>query len=70
MLNLVSKKVKLGLVALSTLGSSSVFAIDDAAVTAAFAAGETSVLGGTTGLILLVAAMIGVGIIISLMKKA
>lgn len=55
--------------AVAALGASAAHAIDDAAITAAQGAAETSVDLTSTGLIQIVAIIVGVGIVISLLKK-
>lgn len=63
-----SRAFKVG-VAVAALAASAAHAIDDAAITAAQTAAETSVDLTSTGLIQIVAIIVGVGIVISLLKK-
>lgn len=63
-----SRAVKVG-VAVAALATSAAHAIDDATINAAQTAAESSVELTTTGLIQIVAIIVGVGIVISLLKK-
>ena len=63
-----SRAVKVG-VAVAAMGAASSHAIDDAAITAAQTAAETSVDLTTTGMIQIVAVVVGVGLIVSLLKR-
>lgn len=67
-----SKGVKFGAAVAATgaaLASSFANAIDDAAITAAQTSAETSVELTTTGMIQIVAVIVGVGLVVSLLKR-
>lgn len=63
-----SKAVKVG-VAVAAMAASAAHAIDDAAITAAQTAAETSVQLTSTGMIQIVAVIVGVGLVVSLLKR-
>ncbi len=63
-----SRAVKVG-VAVAALAASAAHAIDDAAITAAQTSAETSVDLTSTGMIQIVAIIVGVGLVVSLLKK-
>lgn len=63
-----SKGVKV-VAAVVALGASAAHAIDDTAITAAQEAAETSVQLTATGMIQIVAVVVGVGLVVSLLKK-
>jgi hypothetical protein len=63
-----SRAVKVG-VAVSALAASAAHAIDDTAITAAQTAAENSVELTSTGMIQIVAIIVGVGLVVSLLKK-
>lgn len=54
---------------IAALGASAAHAVDDAAITAAQEAAETSVQLTATGMIQIVAVIVGVGLVVSLLKK-
>lgn len=67
-----SKGVKFGAAVAASaaaMASSVAHAIDDAAITAAQGAAETSVQLTTTGMIQIVAVVVGVGLVVSLLKR-
>ena len=67
----IAKKGSLALTAITAASVSTMaFAIDDATVTSAFDAGSTSVGVAVTGLVALVAVVVGIGMVISLLKRA
>lgn len=66
--SLRSKAVKVG-VAVAAMAATAAHAIDDAAITAAQGAAETSVELTTTGMIQIVAVVVGVGLVVSLLKR-
>lgn len=55
--------------AVAALGASAAHAIDDTAITAAQTAAENSVELTSTGMIQIVAIIVGVGLVVSLLKK-
>jgi hypothetical protein len=63
-----SRGVKFG-VAVAALAASAAHAIDDTAITAAQTAAENSVELTSTGMIQIVAIIVGVGLVVSLLKK-
>lgn len=63
-----SKGAKVG-VAVSALAASAAHAVDDAAITAAQTAAQNSVELTSTGMIQIVAIIVGVGLVVSLLKK-
>lgn len=63
-----SRVVKMG-VAVGALAASAAHAIDDTAITAAQTAAENSVELTSTGMIQIVAIIVGVGLVVSLLKK-
>jgi len=63
-----SRAVKVG-VAVAAMGASLAHAIDDTAITAAQTAAENSVELTSTGMIQIVAIIVGVGLVVSLLKK-
>lgn len=65
----VGKALTVGATTAIALGSSVAHAIDDAAITAAQTSAETSVELTTTGMIQIVAVIVGVGLVVSLLKK-
>lgn len=65
---LQSKAVKFG-IAVVAMAASAAHAIDDAAITAAQTAAETSVQLTSTGMIQIVAVIVGVGLVVSLLKR-
>lgn len=56
-------------VAVAALAASAAHAIDDTAITAAQTAAENSVELTSTGMIQIVAIIVGVGLVVSLLKK-
>ncbi|HSX83962.1 MAG TPA: hypothetical protein VLE50_01090 [Cellvibrio sp.] len=65
-----SRKVMVGTVAaLGTVAANMSHAVDDAAITAAYTSANTSVDLTTTGMIQLVAIVVGIGLIVGLLKK-
>lgn len=69
MLKKLSSKYAFIVSSVSSLAASTAFAIDDATVTAAQTAGEASVLNATTGVIAIVAVVVGLSIVMGIMKK-
>ena len=66
----IKKRAAIALTSLATLGAANVaLAIDDAAVSAAYTAGQSSVDNAVIGLIGLMAVIVGVGAVISLFKR-
>lgn len=63
-----SRAVKVG-IAVAAMAASVAHAVDDAAITAAQTSAKSSVELTSTGLIQIVAIIVGVGIVISLLKK-
>jgi hypothetical protein len=63
-----SRAVKVG-VSVAALAASAAHAIDDTAITAAQTAAENSVELTSTGMIQIVAIIVGVGLVVSLLKK-
>ncbi len=63
-----SKGVKIA-AAVAALGASAAHAIDDATITAAQEAAETSVQLTAGGMIQIVAIVVGIGLVVSLLKK-
>lgn len=69
--NSIVKRSSIALTSLATLGAANfALAIDDAAVTAAYTTGSTSVDNAVIGLIGLMAVIVGVGAVIGLLRRA
>lgn len=65
----VGKALTVGATTAAALGASVANAIDDTAITAAQTAAENSVELTSTGMIQIVAIIVGVGLVVSLLKK-
>lgn len=63
------KLVGKGVAVVTAVAASAAHAVDDAAITAAQTSAETSVELTTTGMIQIVAVIVGVGLVVSLLKK-
>ena len=64
-----AKVVLAAVASAAALGSSLAHAIDDTAITAAQTAAQTSVQLTSTGMIQIVAVVVGVGLVVSLLKR-
>lgn len=65
----VGKALTVGATAAAALATSAAHAVDDTAITAAQTAAKTSVDLTSTGMIQIVAVIVGVGLVVSLLKK-
>ena len=65
----VGKALTVSATTAAALGASVAHAIDDTAITAAQEAAEASVQLTSTGMIQIVAVIVGVGLVVSLLKK-
>lgn len=65
----VGKALTVGATAAAALATSAAHAIDEAAITAAQTSAKSSVELTSTGMIQIVAIIVGVGLVVSLLKK-